>query len=170
MLRDGVDLLRPGGEQLSDVLCQQCLDLLLVAAHRCPALVTGRQFGGGVEQAAAAEAALVREPGVVGVGVEDRQYSVAAVPGVLHPAPVQVQPLLVPRVQVGEHQVRLGREVVVQAHLRDARFGGDRVDAGGRHTVRVETASGRVQQLLACGALPLPRLWCCWGGPGHLTP
>ena len=52
-----------------------------------------------------------------------------------------------PGLDVGQHQVVFGREVVVQAHAGHAGSGNDRVDTGGRDPIRVEQARCGLQQL-----------------------
>ncbi|MDQ1014125.1 hypothetical protein QFZ43_000674 [Streptomyces afghaniensis] len=83
------------------------------------------RLGGGVQPAAAPETVLVGEGRVIGVRVEDSHHAAATVLRPFQSPPVQAQPLLGPRIEVGHHQLGLGGEVVVQAHLRHACLGGD---------------------------------------------
>ena len=76
--------------------------------------------------------------GVIDVGLEDRADPLPGITCCNQSAPVEGQPLLVPRLQVREHQVVLRGEVVVEAHLRHTRSGRDGVDPGAVHPVVVE--------------------------------
>ncbi len=73
--------------------------------------------------------------------------------------PIQLQPVLVPRLEIGLHQRRLRGEVVVEAHLRDARLGRDRVDPRRHHPVGVEPPGRRIEDALSRAALT-PRSRC----------
>src|SRR5690606_29918560 len=98
----------------------------------------GRELGGGVEESAAAKAVLLGAVCVVDVGVEHRQHARAGIGVFAGAGSVDLQPFLVPGLEVGQHQLLLGGEVVVQAHPRHAGLVGDRVDAGHRYPVGVE--------------------------------
>lgn len=137
------------GQQRVDVGGDQTFDLLLVSAHPCPSLVTDGQLRGGVEQSASAEGVLADRFGAVDVGVEHGQHAVPRVVAALQARAVPRQPLLVPGLQVGQDEIRLGGEVVVQAHLRHPGLGGDGVDARRGDAVGVETPRRR-------GEDPLP--------------
>ena len=52
---------------------------------------------------------------------------------------------------IGVDEFGLGREVVVEAHLRDPRPRGDRVDPGRRDPLAIEELSGGIQQAVFDG-------------------
>ncbi|MNT75470.1 hypothetical protein D3C72_2143680 [compost metagenome] len=62
---------------------------------------------------------------------------------------VKLLPFPVARLDIGVHQIGLGREVVVEAHLGDARMRGDCIDAGGTDPISIEQFGRGLQQALA---------------------
>jgi len=88
---------------------------------------------------------------MVDIGIEDRKNPFLGCLRLFQALGQQGLPFRQPVFEIAMDEIGLGGKVVVEAHLGDAGFCRDRVDAGGGDAIGIEELGGGVEQLFAGG-------------------
>src|SRR5690606_34225314 len=128
---------------------EQRLDFLLLRDCGGAGWIAKFQLSRSIEQATASERGAISRR-LVEIGVKNGKYPLSRRGSALQTRVQPCSPLQAAIIEIGIGELRLGGEIIVEAHFRDARARRNRVDAGGRKPVAIEKLPCRAQKFVSC--------------------